>query len=431
MLVELGNHNPLPGAYDDQPKVTSIHIPEFDDGSTHDDALYEVAGKEVRLADLDNRALPEGAKLVKAGPRLGGYTHSPGLSAEEFTAHVQDAILNRDRIFRLPEHEALLAITQEGWRHHAAPQLRKAFIGGAPAPGTDDLRPRWVKVTPNHEFSKPKHAADIERFLREYYALPDSAVAPPEDELQARYHTVLGEPGVGFPKGPPDIKGLYLNAGRVQDNTNDGGGQVGSLGVGSAATGTSLTVAGTPGWATNQYAGYRIVVYSTTSNNMVWGNVTANGTGTNPSVTVDRWYNVSTPGGSAATTPTTPWAFMILDGGLVSAWFGGLTTTNITPAAGDTTLSGEYTTAGGGYLRKIAPYAQTSGVSPRSLTLIPVYTGNGSDTYPSTFFAVQWAASMVVPTPAVTPRYETSLNASATVGASGDQITLTETESGS
>jgi hypothetical protein len=70
-------------------------------------------------------------------------------------------------------------------------------------------------------------------------------------------------------------------------------------------------------------------------------------------------------------------------------------------------------------------------VASRSITLTPVYTANGSDTFPSTFFAIGVGCSMVVPFPSICMKFETSLNASATINASGDQITVTETITGS
>jgi hypothetical protein len=173
MLVELGNHACALPSVDDQPKVTRIHIPEADDQG------------------------------------LGGYSHKPGaLSVSEFRSHRQEANDYRGGITSLPDHEALLAIAA-AW----------------PTQGRE--RPTWVSVAPHPDLTPDGHAEDLEAFLREFYAIPDSAAKPPEDELQARYWTPLGAPGQGFPQGPPPLEALFTNSGRVISNINDGGGKVG------------------------------------------------------------------------------------------------------------------------------------------------------------------------------------------------------------
>lgn len=397
MLIELGNHATRAPGIDDAPKITTIHIPEAD-----------ISG-------------------------LGGYTHKPGgIKVQDFKNHIWDAAQNNDGITHLPDHEILLSLlhpSEGAWGRHAkrAPEWCQVIH-----------HPELEGVAPHSE----EVAKDIQDFLCSYWNVPNAGKyfgAKDPDELTVKkelaYWTKNGPPGV-FPTAAdlPDATATYTNNGRVISNVNDGGGQVGAIGVGSAATSGGLTVSGTPGWASNQYAGYRIAVYSTTSNNIVWGNITANGTGANPSITVDRWYTAATPGGSAGTTPTTPWAFFILDGGFVSTWFVGLATGANAPAATDTSLStngnAEITTGGGGLIRKIAPYAQTSGVSTRAITLTPVYTANGSDSLPATVTTIGAFCSMVVGT-AGTMKFETALNASATLSLSGDQLTVTETVNGS
>jgi hypothetical protein len=301
--------------------------------------------------------------------------------------------------------------------------------------------PRWVHVQP--EAATPKgQAEDVQRFLSEYWGCPpakdyfradDPGELQIKKELQYWTRTPPGELPGGLTL--PDAKALYVNTGRVISNYNDGGGHVGAIGVGSAATSTGFTVSGTPGWASNELVGLRVVMYSTTSNNMVWGNITANGTGTNPTVTVDQWYVAATPGGSAGTTPTTPWAFMVLDGGYVSSWFCALATGANSPAATDTTLATNSNTevvsgTVSGMGRKIAPYAQTSGVASRAITLTPVWTAGGTG-LPITVTTLGVFVSMVVGT-AATMKFETTLTpSSATISATGDQLTVTETVTGS
>lgn len=413
MLIELGNHCQLHNAIDDRPKVTTIHIPEYDETG------------------------------------LGGYTHKAGgIKAGEFRAHLEDALLNRDGITRLPDHEILLSVTQ-AWPHHVKAEKGPArlLISGKPAEGQPDLRPAWVRVRchedvhgvqpdlgVNEDGSKPfriaphdaKVAADIEAVLREFYELDDSAVKPPD--FEDRYWTRFGAPGE-YLRALPDATMLFTDDGRTQQAINYGGGQVGATGAATGSGATTLTNSGAS-WTSNQWAGYRVIAQSSTSN-MVWGNVVSN---TTTALTVDRWYAVATPGGSAGSTPTTTSPYMIADGGMLSAWFGGLSTNaSLSPAHGDHNLSTEYTAAGGGMIRKIAPYALTSGVSPMGLTLTPVYTSNGSDTFPSTFYGIAWFTSMVVAfSQAGGPmKFETLLNASATIATAGDQITVTESEAGS
>jgi hypothetical protein len=412
MLIEFGNHNDLRDGNDERPKVTQLFIPEFDDGSNHPD-----------------------------GKPTGGYTHEPGLSVKEFVDHVQGAILNRQRIFNLPEHEILLAATQEAWRYHASPQGGLTYIGGDSA-----LRPAWVKVTSHEQLHgstgdmnahDDDACQDVENFLRDYYELPDSAEKPAD--VEDRYWTRYGAPGEQRP-APTGGEMLFTNDGRNQQALNYGGGQVGSTGTGTAAGATSLTTNQT--YTTNQWTGYRVYAMQTATGPLVWGNIISNTNAAGASVlTVDRWYVAATPGGAAATTPSAGFYYMIADGGMASAWFVGMTITNITPAATDHTMSGEYivgsptgVTSSAGYLRKIAPFAITQGTSPLTFTLTPVFTGVVSqDIFPQTFYAIGVFTSMLSTFGGTNGpmKFETSLNASATVAAAGDQITVTETVTGS
>lgn len=93
------------------------------------------------------------------------------------------------------------------------------------------------------------------------------------------------------------------------------------------------------------------------------------------------------------------------------------------PSAVNTTLPGEITTAGGGLVRAQATYAHTTGVA--SYTLTKTFTANGSDTLPVTLakigiFNASSSGTLV---------FETLLNATATLSASGDNTTITETVS--
>jgi hypothetical protein len=383
VLLEFGNHAaPVSVSIDPRPKTTIMHFPEAD-----------VTG-------------------------LGGYSHKVGgISVADFKAHRMEALDFRGGITCLPDHEILLSAVA-GWPSQAT------------AP------PVWVSAGA-HELTPPGVAADVEMFLSEFYGCPTAAqffgTSDPEEllvrkELQYWTRTPPGElpPGLSL----PPASALYTNDGRVISNVNDGGGQVGATGQATGSSSTSLTNSGAA-WTTNQWAGYR--VYATVSATvMVWGNVVSN---TATALTVDRWYASATPGGSAGSTPSTTATYMLADGGFVSTWFVGLASGSNSPVATDHTLATngnvEITTAGGGLVRKIAPYAQTSGVSTRSITLTPVFTANGTDSLPVTVTTIGVFCSMVVGTTG-TMKFETTITpASATLSASGDQLTITESIAGS
>lgn len=98
-----------------------------------------------------------------------------------------------------------------------------------------------------------------------------------------------------------------------------------------------------------------------------------------------------------------------------------LTANSTSPAAGDTTLTAEIATASGGLIRAQATYAHTGGTS--TYTLTKTFTANGNDALPVTVAKVGVfnAAS------AGTLVWETLLGTTATISASGDSLTVTET----
>lgn len=98
-----------------------------------------------------------------------------------------------------------------------------------------------------------------------------------------------------------------------------------------------------------------------------------------------------------------------------------LTANSTAPAAGDTTLTGEIATGGGGLIRSTATYAHTNGTA--TYTLTKTFTANGSDSLPVTIakvgvFNASSAGALV---------WETLLGTTATISAVGDALTLTET----
>jgi hypothetical protein len=212
---------------------------------------------------------------------------------------------------------------------------------------------------------------------------------------------------------------LLTNVGATLVATNIGGGQVGLAGTATATGSTSLTSGSVTSLTANQYAGYRI--YTPTA----FANIKSHTSGTTPVFTIDQWYTYATPGGSAASTPGSTTTYVIADGGAVSAWFMGITTTNITPAATDTSLSGEATTNGMG--RKIAAFTVTSAASGSSITFTvsTTYTYSGSTSTP--FYALGLFNSNVKSDATDTMFWETSFSGGAfTVVNSGDTATVSD-----
>ncbi len=99
----------------------------------------------------------------------------------------------------------------------------------------------------------------------------------------------------------------------------------------------------------------------------------------------------------------------------------GLSASTTPPAAGDTTLSGEITTPGGGLVRAQGTYAHTTGVA--SYTITHTFTANASDVLPVTIskYGVFNAAA------AGTMAFESLFAQTATLTAPGDQATATIT----
>lgn len=104
-----------------------------------------------------------------------------------------------------------------------------------------------------------------------------------------------------------------------------------------------------------------------------------------------------------------------------SARFMALTANTTAPAAGDTTLTAEITTGGGGLIRAAATYAHTTGT--KVFTLTKAFTANGSDSLPVTLgkYGVFNASS------SGTLAFENLISPTATLSASGDICTVTET----
>jgi hypothetical protein len=309
-------------------------------------------------------------------------TFDPAVNLDEFRSHLSDSVFN-DGITHRPDDEALLEIVAPGglWS-----KLSTA-------------KPTWVE----------SDNADMARLLGAWFDCP---VGKPAD-VEETHHTYSGGPGVNR---SGNITALLVNSGNDIVSRTLGGLIIGYTGTATATSSATLTATGTP-WVVNAYTGCTVVSLATGG---VFAVIESN---TSSVLTLDRWYNPATPGGAAGSTPSGTTLFAILPGG-PPAWFMALSTTNSAPAAGDTTMAGEITTSGGGLIRAIATYAHSA--SATTYTLVNTFTANGTDSLPATCYRIGvfismvngWAGSMML---------ETTLNASATLSLSGDQVTVTET----
>jgi hypothetical protein len=157
----------------------------------------------------------------------------------------------------------------------------------------------------------------------------------------------------------------------------------------------------------------------------VFGIIQSNTSATNSVLTIDRWYAAdalpATVGTAAATTPAAG-TWQILPGNAPGAYMG-LTATATTAVDGDTVLTGEITTAGGGLIRSLATYAHT--LAGTTTTLVKTATCNGTDSLPVTIAQGGWFQGVVVAASRMI--FRTVLNATATYSLSGDASTITHT----
>ena len=318
-----------------------------------------------------------------------GYDFDPTLDVAAFKEHLYDATLANRGITSEPGSEALLAVVHvDGlWQKHS------------------DAKPSWV-WSDNPVFA---------RLLGSYFKC---SVGRPDD-VEDTHLTRSGPPGVKLSDGPT---ALITNNGRNKWALMEGGGGIAVAGATATATSsTTLTNSGAS-YTSNQFVNCVLVAGS--GSGAVYGNIISN---TATVITIDRWNNFATPGGVAGSTPGSTTTYNIL---AVSspAQFGALSPTSITPALGDTTLSGEITTSSGGLIRKIATWAHTAGAASYTQTL--VYTANGSDSLPVTVQSGALFDTIVVGN-STSMMFEDSVSPTATLSASGDQLTLTFTVTGS
>jgi hypothetical protein len=194
------------------------------------------------------------------------------------------------------------------------------------------------------------------------------------------------------------------------------GNSTGAKGTATGSGATSLTDSGAS-WGTTQYVGC-VVVAAPASGGLVFANIISH---TATVLTVDRWYDAVSPGGTVGTTPATTGLYAILPTSF-AAMFMGLTANATAVANGDTTLPSEITTAGGGLIRKIATLTHTAGATTG--TVVAVFTVNGTDSIPVTIAKMGISPSLLS---TVNNLFQTVLSATATLAAISDQLTVTDT----
>jgi len=108
-------------------------------------------------------------------------------------------------------------------------------------------------------------------------------------------------------------------------------------------------------------------------------------------------------------------------GGTATAAYMALTANSTTPAASDTSLTGEIATASGGLIRAVGTYAHTAGTA--TYTISKTFTANSNDSLPVTVAKV----GLLTASSSGTLVFETALSPTATLSASGDTLTITQT----
>lgn len=370
MKVELGNAAPL--------------LPE---GETRDAPCVTYWGVNN---DPDN--FPEGHHAYQ-------QVLDSGLTGDELRLHLADSILDSNGLLtQLPGHEAVVSVVAS-WREHAQP-------------GT---RPTWVWSDDD----------EVARILSELYRCP---VGRPDDIETSHYtyhdgHTFApGEaPVEGVPYGSiPDVQANITQNGRdIQARVFGTGSGVGGTNT-TAPTSTTLTLDDqtAPG-STSKWNGQMLIIAG------LWANIISNTNATPPVVTFDRLYNPATPGGSAGATPAA--GKYVIAQTSAAVQFMGLSanTTALGTPSTNTSLPSEITTAGGGLIRQICPVSHTASAATTVLT--PVFTANGSDSLPVTIGSIGTFNSMVVADTTQTMFFNTLVSPTATLSASGDQLTVTQT----
>jgi hypothetical protein len=346
---------------------------------------------------------PEHRPIVVYTSIPDSYTVKNGLDVEDWRSHLTRAVMQRDGVTNYDGAGGESAISVLS---HPNGSWSAVARGG----------PDWV-WSDNAEF---------QRQLSEFHQCPQGRPDGYESRYWRKHGRRLLAPGVEVPRTLVEPDALLTNVGCTLVADMVGGGATSITGKGTAATGTTFTTNKT--LVTNAWAGGRVFVADTTNNQLLWGNVIFNNnTGSASVVTVDQWYAVPETG-AAGTTPAAGFEFILI-ASAGPAWYMGITTTNITPAATDTSLSGEATANGMG--RQITTFTVTSAASGSSITWTnsAVFTYTGSSNL--TFYALGLFTSDVKSDTTDTMFWETSFAGSFTVTTNGDTATVTDTITGS
>lgn len=185
--------------------------------------------------------------------------------------------------------------------------------------------------------------------------------------------------------------------------------------TGTGATTLTDTVAG---WTSNQWAGHDVAC---------GGKLATILSNTSTALTVARWETPGSRSGSVASTPGATTLYVIASGQAPATWVA-LTANSSSPSTGggDTTLTAEITTSGGGLIRAAASYIHTPGSNQYSLQ--NTFTANTQDipNLPVSIakigvFQSQNGGRLL---------FETLLGSAAPLNNSGDNVQITDTVTG-
>ena len=312
------------------------------------------------------------------------YSFDGKLSARDASVHLaQNQVTTM-----MPDNEAFLSIVHGhggAWQSHSFKP------------------PTWI-------WSDNKQFQDL---LCSYYNAP-----PRPEGVEDTHYTRFGPPGVGAWAVNGEMNITYN--GRDIWARALGGGQVGTAGISTATTATSLTDS-TASWIPHRWVGVRVV------SGQVWGNVVDN---TSTTLTVDQWYSPNNPGGGAAITPSATLAYVVMDGA-APAWFMGLSPNNVTISSPSSNyaLPQEIYNVGGGLNRKICVFAHTASLSLYTLTA--VFTTNTLDVLPATIGSIGIFNSAVMGDTTQSMLLNSTLSSTVSLPSVGAQITITDSVSGS
>jgi hypothetical protein len=158
-------------------------------------------------------------------------------------------------------------------------------------------------------------------------------------------------------------------------------------GTASATSATSLTTSGLTASALIDHIIY-VGANGSGTGSIVWGVITANSTTV---ITVDKWYDPTSPGGAAGTTPNATAKYQISPTAAPAVYLA-LSSTVQSGAAGDTTLPGELSTNG---FSRAYPTTFTHSASSSAYSLSKTFTASGTATINSE--AMFTAASVGTP----------------------------------